>query len=208
MATTVNDIAKAAFNGVQAAITDAIQSAAFGAQTGRILFDQEKVSSGYPSPTPEQRVETAYLEGFSPWPVEGDTLTSSGKTYYVMATKNIVKADGLYHVAVGSSENLLWKTVLIQRSTKVSDGAGGFTETWATVATLEGGITAMSGSETWRSDRLEAISRWRLLIAYWDEIFESDRVVIDGIAYGISFVNDVQKKTDWTVLELGEGVPT
>lgn len=205
MAVTVNNIARAAFDAVSAQITDAIQSATFGAETGRIVFDMEKAPGGYPSPEPKDRVESAYLEGFTTWPVEGDTLTTSGKTYYIMATRDIVKAQGLYHVRLASDGNLLWKTVTLQRATKTSDGQGGYTETWADLATVEGGIAAMSGDERWASDRLEARSKWRLIIAYWGDLFATDRVVIDGTAYNISFVNDVQKRDSWTVLDLGEG---
>ena len=125
-----------------------------------------------------------------------------------MGVRDIVKAQGLYHVMLGSEDRLLWKTVDIQRATKVSDGAGGYTETWNSLAIVDGGIAAMSGMEQWQSDRLESTSKWRLLIAYWGELFATDRVVIDGRAYNISFVNDVQKRDAWTVLDLGEGVPT
>lgn len=208
MALTVNDIAATAFNAVRAAITDAIQDVTFGGETGQIVFDMDKAPKGYPSPTPEQRLETAYLEGFTAWPTEGDTLTTLGKTYYVMGVRDIVKAQGVYHVTLGSEDSLLWKSVDIQRATKTSDGGGGYTEVWNSLAVVDGGIAAMSGSESWGSDRLEATSKWRLIIAYWGELFANDRVVIDGRAYNISFVDDVQKRDKWTVLELGEGVPT
>ncbi|QDP54146.1 MAG: putative head-tail joining protein [Prokaryotic dsDNA virus sp.] len=208
MATTVNDIAQKAYDAVQAKITDAIQAATVGAETGRIVFDMEKAPKGYPSPTPEQRVESAYLEGFTTWPIEGDELTTSGVTYYVMATRDIVKAQGLYHVHLASEADLLWKSVTLQRAVKTSDGAGGYTEAWANLAVVDGGIAAMSGNERWNADRLNAESKWRLLIAYWGQLYATDRVLIDGRAYNISFVNDVQKRNAWTVLDLGEGVPT
>lgn len=204
----VAEIAKKAMDGVQAKITDAIQAATFGAETGRIVFDMETAPGGYPSPTPKDRVESAYLEGFTAWPTEGDTLTTSGKTYYIMATRDIVKAQGLYHVRLASDGNLLWKTVTLQRATKTSDGQGGYSETWADLAVVEGGIAAMSGTERWNADRLNAESKWRLLIAYWGQLYATDRVLIDGRAYSISFVNDVQKRSAWTVLDLGEGVLT
>jgi len=209
---TVAEIAAKAMNAVQTKIPDAIHDAMLdnGASTytGRIVFDLEKAPTGYPSPTPETRVESAYLEGFTTWPSEGDTLTTSGETYFVMAVRDIVKAGGLYHVNLASEENLLWKSVTLQRSAKVSDGAGGYTETWSDLAIVDGGIVAMSGSERWNADRLNAESKWQLLIAYWGELFANDRVVIDGRAYAISFVNDVQKQGKWQVIDLGEGVPT
>ena len=208
MATTVNDIAKKAFDAVSAKITDAIQDATFGAETGRILFDMEKAASGYPSPAPANRIESAYLEGFTSWPTEGDTLTTSGENYYVMSVRDIVKAGGLYHVNLAAGSRLLWKNVALQRSAKVSDGAGGYTETWSDLAIVSGGIVAMSGSERWNADRLNAESKWQLLIAYWGDLFANDRVVIDGRAYAISFVNDVQKQGKWQILDLGEGAPT
>ena len=63
---SVAEIAAKAMDGVQAKIVDAIQAVTFGAETGRIVFDQVKAPNGYPSPTEKDRVETAYLEG---WPL-------------------------------------------------------------------------------------------------------------------------------------------
>lgn len=205
---TVAEISAKAMDAVQAKITDAIQAVTFGAETGRIVFDMEKAPGGYPSPEPKDRVESAYLEGFTTWPIEGDTLTTQGVGYFVLAFRDIVKAQGLYAVRLGSVANLLWKDVDIERATKVSDGAGGYTETWATIATVQGGIVALSGMERMSADRIEAQSKWRLLIPYQDGLFATDRVVIDGRAYDVTFVNDVQKRETWHVLDLGEGFAT
>jgi len=205
---SVAEIAAQAYDAVSASITDAIQAATFGAETGRIVFDMVKAPNGYPSPTEKDRVESAFLEGFTVWPGEGDTLTTSGTTYYVLSTRDIVKAGGLYAVRLASEANLLWKTVVIERPAQVSDGAGGYTETWSTLATVDGGIVAMSGMERMASDRIEATSKWRLLIPYQAGLLESDRVVIDGRNYNVSFVNDVQKKGTWHMLDLGEGFAT
>ena len=97
---------------------------------------------------------------------------------------------------------------MIERQSEVSDGAGGYTKSWSTLATVDGGIVAMSGDERFASGRTEARSKWRLLIPYQASLTEKDRISIDGRAYNVTFVNDVQKRGQWHMLDLGEGFAT
>lgn len=206
---TVAEIAAQAFTAVSASITDAIQSATWSGGSGRVVFDMDKASGAFPSPEAKDRVETAYLEGFSSWPAEGDELTSGGVVYYILATRDIVKASGLYHVALASEADLLWKTVTVERSTNTSDGAGGFTKAWVPqLPATKGGIAALNGMEKFTSDRIEATSDWRLIMQHFDGLLPSDRIDIDGRKYSITFVNDVQKRGTWHVLDLTEGAAT
>lgn len=205
---TVGGIATAAFDAVAASITDAIKAASFGGDAARLVFDMERVGAGFPSPEPQGRVDSIYAEGLASAPAEGDTFTVGAVTYYVLGVKDILGAGGLYHLQAAAEANLLWKTVAIQAVTEIDDGAGGFTTSWATTATVSGGMVAMSGNERFTSARTEAVSMWRLLLPYQSGLTAKNRVLIDGIAYNVSFVNDVQKRGVWHVLDLDEGVAT
>jgi SPP1 family predicted phage head-tail adaptor len=108
------------------------------------------------------------------------------------------------------SAGMLREPVTIQRATKVSDGAGGYTETWATLsgAPDRAHVKALSGSERFASDRVEATTRWRITVRYFAGLRDSDRVVIRSIAYNIRFINNLEMRDLWLVLDLDGGVAT
>lgn len=97
-----------------------------------------------------------------------------------------------------------------QRKSLTSDGAGGFSEAWAPLA---GSATmchfrALSGSERWAAQRVEAVTRNRLICRYFEDLREADRVVIRGRAYNITFINLVELRDFWLELDLSGGVAT
>lgn len=108
------------------------------------------------------------------------------------------------------SAGMLREPVTFERSAKVSDGAGGFTETWGAIsgASTRAYVKAMSGSERWASDRTEARSSWRIVVRYFSGLLESDRVVIRGRSYNIRFVNNVELRDRWLEIDLALGVAT
>ena len=106
------------------------------------------------------------------------------------------------------SAGMLKEPITIQRSAKVSDGAGGFSETWGTLAgaPTRGAVKALSGSERYASDRVEATTRWRLTMRYFAGLLESDKVVIRGRSYNIRFINNVDLNDLWMTIDLDGGV--
>lgn len=208
--TTVADIAKAAFDGVAASITDAVKAGILndGAAdyAGRVVFTSERAPSGFPMSKAKDRVETAILEGFDAVPVAGWTLAADSITFYVLAVRDIVRAGGAVIVRLIAANDMLWKSVSIESQTRTDDGAGGYTEGWATRASVQGGMVAMSGQEVYASARIEERSRWMLVIPHTVGVVASDRAVIDGVSYDIQFVDDHEKRGVWMVLHLGGGV--
>lgn len=104
----------------------------------------------------------------------------------------------------------LREEVEFQRKARVSDGAGGYTESWAAVsgAPTRAKVTALSGRERWASQRVEALSSWRIVVRYFSGLLESDRVSIRGKAYNIRFINNVDLADKWLVIDLDGGVAT
>ena len=80
---------------------------------------------------------------------------------------------------------MLKEPVTFQRATKAIDGAGGYTETWGAIsgAADRAKARALSGSERFASDRVEAVTRWRITVRYFAGLLESDRVLIRTRAY-------------------------
>lgn len=106
------------------------------------------------------------------------------------------------------SAGMLSEPVTFQRSVKTTDGAGGFTEAWGALAGAPTFAHAkyLSGSERWASARVEATSRIRIAVRWFDGLLESDAVVIRSRRCNIRFINNVEFRDRWLEIELGEGV--
>lgn len=104
----------------------------------------------------------------------------------------------------------LREPVSFERLTRTSDGAGGFTESWASIsgAPTRGMVKAMSGRERWASQRIEATSTHRIVVRYFADLTEVDRVVIRGRPHQVRFINNVDLADRWLEIDAQLGVPT
>lgn len=104
----------------------------------------------------------------------------------------------------------LQTVVSFERESRVSDGAGGFTRTWAAIsgASTRARVKAMSGAERYHSDRIEASARFRLTCRYFSGLKEADTVVINGTRYNIRFINNLDLADRWYIIDLDGGVAT
>lgn len=105
---------------------------------------------------------------------------------------------------------LLREPVTFQRATKESDGAGGYSEVWKPLAGASdmAHVKALSGSERFASERVEASTSWRITVRYFDGLLESDRVVIRDRAHNIRFINNLELRDQWLQIDLSGGVAT
>ena len=106
------------------------------------------------------------------------------------------------------SAGMLKEPVTFERAAKTPSGAGGYSETWGTLAGAadRAKVKALSGSERFASDRIEATTRWRITVRYFAGLLESDRVMIRSRAYNIRFVNNVELADRWLEIDLDGGV--
>ena len=65
----------------------------------------------------------------------------------------------------------------------------------------------VSGSEVYKAMRVDANTKNRMVIRYRDDVRESDIVIIDGRAYGITFIKDVDYMHVWLAIDLDGGAP-
>lgn len=208
--TTVAQIAKDAFDGVAAAITDAVLDASLtdGVTTydGRVVVGGEKAAMGFPMSLPKDRAFPIYLEGFGVAPSAGWEVTANSVKYFLTGVVDIVRTGGGFVVANAIAENdLLFQTMEIKRLERTDDGAGGYTREPLTRATVSGAIFAKRGNERWASDRIASMGDWSAIIEYVDGITADDYIEISGKQYAITFVNDVELRGKWLVLDLKEG---
>ena len=104
---------------------------------------------------------------------------------------------------------MLRHAIAFQRVTRTSNGAGGFTEAIPTSISgspTRGRMKALSGSERYASDRVEARARYRLVTRYFAGLLESDTVLHEGRRYNIRFINNVDFADKWLEVDLDGGV--
>jgi len=103
---------------------------------------------------------------------------------------------------------MLREPVTFQRRTLASDGAGGFSETWAAIpgAPTRAFARTPGGSERYAHDRLEGIARVKLTVRYFAALTEGDAVILRGIRHNIRFINNVQFQDLWLEIDAERGV--
>lgn len=103
---------------------------------------------------------------------------------------------------------MLRTPVRFERLVRVSDGAGGAGEEWQALpgAPTRAHVKAMSGGERWASARVEATANLRVTVRYFAGLTEADAVVIDGRRCNIRFIDDVEQRRRWLVLDVQRGV--
>lgn len=103
---------------------------------------------------------------------------------------------------------LLRDPVTFQRLTRTSDGAGGYTETWAAIsgAPTRAMVKPMSGREVWASMRVEARSTVMVVTRYFAGLKEGDRIVIGGENHNIRYLRNVDFANRWLEISAEGGV--
>jgi SPP1 family predicted phage head-tail adaptor len=104
----------------------------------------------------------------------------------------------------------LRQSVEFQRITRASDGAGGWTETWARIAAAPSRamVRQLSGSEAWRFDRINIVANLMVVVRYSAAITPADRVMFQGRAHNITSVNNVDFENKWLEIAVTQGVAT
>ncbi len=97
--------------------------------------------------------------------------------------------------------------VVFERGVKTSDGAGGHTIVWSA---LSGSAQwafakALSGSERHASERVEAVSKWRIVVRYFSGLLESDRLNMDDKIFNIRFIDNIELRNIWLRIDLSGG---
>lgn len=98
--------------------------------------------------------------------------------------------------------------LLIQRVVKLSDGQGGWTETWQDVATLPAKVEPVQGGEYWQGMRLQEHITHRATVRYYAGLDATMRAKLGSRVLNVRSVLDLEERHRWHVLMLEEGVPT
>jgi len=93
------------------------------------------------------------------------------------------------------------ETVYIQRLTRTSDGAGGWTEAWQTVATTKGRLTpGRSADEVERGGMVAAYGEFVVTLPHDTELRQDDRLQVNSTQYEVKAISDRSEKTALRVI--------
>lgn len=215
------DVAKItalAFNAVSGAITDATHAATLthsgGTASGRVVVDKVKPSTEFTKFSPSQSAQAIMMEGFSVAPSDGDTLTFAGADYLVIRRQDILASGTTFYVQAIPTLELLGASIVIEAKTRVSNGSGGFTDTWASIGTPDAYFAAESGREAYSADHMQSANKYRCIVPYRANgdgapfYSSKHRVTYQGRVYGIDAVVDMSGRGVWLDMMLTEGGAT
>jgi len=104
----------------------------------------------------------------------------------------------------------LREAVTFERVTNTTDSYGARLQAWEAItgAPTRAKVDPMSGGERYASARTEATSTHKIVVRYFADLTEKDRVVIRGRAYNIRFIANVDFDDKWLEIsaELGAAV--
>lgn len=96
----------------------------------------------------------------------------------------------------------------LQEETKVSDGAGGWVDTWATYATVWAKIKPLSGTEGIFGMQLQDTITHDILIRYRPGVVPAHRVKYGDRLFNIRQAINLEERNRWIDLRAEEGVAT
>lgn len=100
------------------------------------------------------------------------------------------------------------QTVTIQTATLASDGGGGSTKTWATLATVFAKVVPKTGRESMDADRVNAVSSFLFVIRNRTDVNETCRFVWGGENYNIRNVRRAGTRAMYLEIDAERGAAT
>lgn len=83
---------------------------------------------------------------------------------------------------------------VVEQLTEADDGFGGKISTWSQRTELWAMVEDKSGGEGELNGRIEAVESVELTTQFRDDIQTTDRVLLEGVYYNISRLEDVKRK--------------
>ncbi len=110
---------------------------------------------------------------------------------------------GCGEVTVGEMKH----RIAIETKTRVTDGMGGGTITWANFSTVWSKIEPRSANETFWAKHLEHRVTHKITIRYLAGVTSEMRIVFGARVFQIKGVRNLEERNRWLVLDCEEGVP-
>lgn len=101
----------------------------------------------------------------------------------------------------------LRESVQLQRKSRVSDGAGGWVNTWTTYATVRAKVHPLSGRERVFAAQLQSETTHDIVIRYRTDVDAADRIVWRGHEMSIEPPVNVEARDRWLEIRAVIGEP-
>ena len=93
--------------------------------------------------------------------------------------------------------------IVIERESKISDGAGGFDSTWAKLVSLKGVLLPLVSREKFVSDSIKSISTHYFQCRYSNYVITTaDRVLYNSEYYDITYADNCVERNILLILYL------
>ena len=105
-----------------------------------------------------------------------------------------------------NTSSRLRQRLTLQKETRVSDGAGGYSRSWQDIADLWAEIIPLSGKERLFAEQIEAPISHKILLRYRSDITPDNRLVFEGRIFNIRYVFNVNENNEALEILAEEGV--
>ena len=102
--------------------------------------------------------------------------------------------------------NLRYK-VQLQAPTRTSDGGGGYTESFSTIANLFADIRPQNALERYRQGQVQETVSHRIYIRYRKDIQTNYKILYDNRTFQIKGIKNINERDRFLELFCQEGVP-
>lgn len=96
--------------------------------------------------------------------------------------------------------------IIVEKPVLASDGAGGYTKTWETVAVLWAAIIRRAGKEDVLGGKITAQKSYIFRMRYTDVVTSDMRINYDGRPFNIRSLNNVEEQDAMLEILAEEGV--
>lgn len=103
-------------------------------------------------------------------------------------------AEAAYFI---TAKTYVRKPIVIQQLSEVSDGAGGYENTWATFASVDAEVTYSNANESFDRHRVEVGQSITFYFRYVADLDETMRVSFNGEFLDISSINNIHAADEW-----------
>ena len=98
------------------------------------------------------------------------------------------------------------KQVTIQNKVSVSDGQGGFTETWPDGSTVWASIEPLKSYERFQAMQMAVPETHRITMRYTDEVTEASRIRYGDRIFWVKETNDPEERQRFLIIKALERV--
>lgn len=105
----------------------------------------------------------------------------------------------------GISVGRLRNKVALQKATETSDGAGGCTEAWSTIASIYADIRPTGGDEAYRQGKVQDKVTHKIFVRYRSDIQPYYRIQYESRIFNIKNIMNIDERDRFLELTCSEG---